>query len=70
MYASRNAADPVELKAYQDLVELVSSISVEQVRAMYCCASGMVLSDIQHAIRDLIAQGNKKLSIQFPELRP
>ncbi len=70
MYASNRAADPVEQKAYQDLVELVSSISVEQVWAMYCCASGLVLCDIQNAIREQIAQGNKQLSKRFPELRP
>lgn len=70
MYEEYRAEDPVEQKAYQDLVELLSSISVEQVWAMYCCASGLVRCDIQNAIREHISQGNVGLSKKFPELRP
>lgn len=69
MYELNRAVDPVEQKAYQDIVEVLNSSSVEEVWAMYCCASGLVRYEIQKAIREQITQGNISLSKKFPELR-
>lgn len=70
MFELYRVEDPIEKKAYQDIVELLGKITVEEVWAMYCCASGLVRCDIQKAIREQIAQGNVSLSKKFPELRP
>jgi len=54
-------------KAFQDIVELITTITMEEVLALYHCASGLVRCEIENAVRQLIQQGNHTLSAQFPE---
>lgn len=54
-------------KDFQDIVELITTITVDEVWGLYYCASGLVRCEIESAIRQLIQQGNHTLSAQFPE---
>lgn len=54
-------------KAFQDIVELITTITIDEVWGLYYCASGLVRCEIESAVRQLIQQGNHALSAQFPE---
>lgn len=54
-------------KAFQDIVELITTITMEEIWALYHCASGLVRCEIENAVRQLIKQGDRALSAQFPE---
>ncbi|WP_167375991.1 hypothetical protein [Pseudomonas coleopterorum] len=46
---------------------MITTITMEEVLALYHCASGLVRCEIENAVRQLIRQGDRALSAQFPE---
>ncbi|MFA0921899.1 hypothetical protein ACDH53_27240, partial [Pseudomonas tremae] len=61
---------PDECKAYRDIEEQIGHCTPDQAWGMYFVATGSVRENIRWAVMKHIAQGNKALLVEFPELAP
>ncbi|RMR11253.1 hypothetical protein ALP90_200131 [Pseudomonas amygdali pv. ulmi] len=56
-----------ELKAYEDIENLIGESTVDQVLALYFVSEGVVRENIAKAVMSHIAQGKKALKAAFRE---
>ncbi|KWT18821.1 hypothetical protein [Pseudomonas amygdali] len=61
---------PDECKAYMDIEEQIGHCTPDQAWGMYFVSTGSVRENIRRAVMKHIAQGNKALLVEFPELAP
>jgi hypothetical protein len=59
-----------EYKAYKAIEEQIGHCPPEQAWAMYYVSVGAVRENITLAVMEHIANGNKALLVEFPELAP